>query len=253
MVSGEPLEVLRISTRKLARTYMRSALLRVLEQRKLLTQLTMGSNGAFDLKLNTWPEYWGPSLIHNTQEARQRLGALRRAWTEYIGSGFDAMWQRQYCYTYFSLLDALLKEVEARPGCANRQAALGRALAFECFGLTSSHTAKRDLAAGTSTLRNPCYLLTKLKWPRAIDDPQFLPLITVVAHGSPSLFYHYRQHRLSIDSGNSVLLYLCARHRARRESFRVVNAFASFVGPGTDPRASERAGRITQQIIVPYL
>ena len=58
--------------------------------------------------------------------------------------------------------------------------ALRTALGFECFGITSLASDLEVLGAGICTIRNPCYLLVKLKKPDVLDDPQFLPIITIV-------------------------------------------------------------------------
>ena len=238
---------------KLMRDYGRGALLSALEQRKLLTRIVIGASGAFKLELRTWAEYWGHVLTCGSPEMQERLEGLKAAWGEYVDSGFGVALQQPYCHAYFSLLNALLKEVSVRPTCAGLQAALSRTLAFECFAVTSTYAKDCELAAATSTLRNPCYLLTKLKWSKAIDDPEFLPVITVPARGAPSLFYHYRQHKLSVDSQNAILVYVCARQRMRRRSFQAINAFEAVLGSGADPRASERASRLVPQIIAPYV
>jgi hypothetical protein len=43
--------------------------------------------------------------------------------------------------------------------------------------------------------------------PDVLDDPQFLPIITVAGTEKPELFYHYRQYTLSPDSLISLLFY----------------------------------------------
>ena len=80
-----------------------------------------------------------------------------------------------------------------------------------------------------------------------------LPLVTT-GDGKPSgLFYHYRQHRLCVDSENSILLYLSADLGARGESFRAINALEQQISLGTDPRGDERALRIAERVVIPYL
>lgn len=122
-------------------------------------------------------------------------------------------------------------------------------LGFECAGIVADGSG-RPVAAATTTLRNPCYLLAKLKHESALGDPQFLPLVTLPSTTSFGCFYHYRQHKLSTDSGLSLLLYLNPRDS---RCFPVVNALEGRISAGADPRADERAARIADGIVMPYL
>ncbi len=187
------------------------------------------------------------------QEATQHVDALEEVWRDYIRSSFDPKLRREYCFRYFALLDALLAQTESGFASKGREEALQRVLAFECFAIEPAGPSCGPVAAGTTTLRNPCYLLAKLRAPEAPDDPQLVPLVTALGDRSQGLFYHYRQHKLCIDSENSLLLYLSASQATRQKSFHVINALEQLVGQGTDPRASERAKRIAHKVILPYL
>jgi len=125
-------------------------------------------------------------------------------------------------------------------------------LGFECFGIASA-TYDKILAAGTCTLRNPCYLLAKLKMPFALDDPRLLAVITAPAIEQPELFFHYRQYSLSTDSPMSILLYPAVSIVKRLESFKLINSLVGGVSYGIDPRTVERARRIFQGIIRPLI
>ena len=127
------------------------------------------------------------------------------------------------------------------------------ALGFECFGVTSSIFDSEVLGAGTCTMRNPCYLLAKLKMPDVLDDPQFLPIITVTGAKKPELFYHYRQYTLSLDLPASLMLYPAVSEDKRSASFRIINSLAGGVSYRVDPRTRERARRLYQKIIRPIL
>ena len=128
-----------------------------------------------------------------------------------------------------------------------------RLLGFECFSVETSEASARAVAAGTSTLRNPCYLLSKLRMPNALDDPQFLPLVTVPDCESTELFYHYRQFRLSLDSDMSLLLYPACSLERRSESFRTLNSLTGGISYFVDPRTHERALRLSDCVVRPIL
>jgi hypothetical protein len=102
-------------------------------------------------------------------------------------------------------------------------------------------------------MRNPCYLLAKLKMPDALDDFQFLLIVTVTGTKKPELFYHYRQYTLSLDSSASLMFYPAVSEKKRSASFRLINSLAGGVSYGVDPRTRERAKRIYQGIIRPVL
>jgi len=109
------------------------------------------------------------------------------------------------------------------------------------------------LGAGTCTIRNPCYLLAKLKMPDVLDDPQFLPVITVAGTERPELFCHYRQYTLSPDSPISLLFYPAASVEKRATSFRLINSLVGGLSYGIDPRTRERAQRLCQGIFRPII
>ncbi|MEE9569089.1 MAG: hypothetical protein V3W37_06875, partial [Candidatus Binatia bacterium] len=131
--------------------------------------------------------------------------------------------------------------------------ALQTILGFECFGITLADSSSEILAAGTSTLRNPCYLLAKLRMPAALDDPQFLPIITVGGTARPELFYHYRQYALSPDSLMSLLFYPAVSEKKRPASFSLINSLVNGVSDAVDPWTPERAQQLCQGIVLPII
>ena len=131
--------------------------------------------------------------------------------------------------------------------------ALQAVLGFECFLVTSPDANGKAAAAGTTTIRNPSYLLSKLKLPNALDDPQFLPLIGVANALRPELFYHYRQYRLSLGSPISLLLYPACSLEDRSQSFRIINWLSGGISDFVDPRTHERSLRLCEGILRPIL
>lgn len=131
--------------------------------------------------------------------------------------------------------------------------ALKTALGFECFGIAASTSNSEVLGAGTCTLRNPCYLLSKIKMPDMLDDPQFLPIITAPNTDKPEFFYHYRQYTVSPDSAISLLLYPAVSIEKRAASFRLLNSLVGGVSYNIDPRTRERAQRLYHGIIHPII
>jgi hypothetical protein len=130
--------------------------------------------------------------------------------------------------------------------------ALQAVLAFESFTISEGALGPEGGAAGTTTLRNPCYLLAKLKSPDAPDDTRFHPLI-LAGDGRPSLFFHYRRYRLSEDVPMSLLVYPAVDSARRPRSFRLVASLASALGSVGDPFAEARAERLWRNVLRPIL
>ncbi|OFV81694.1 MAG: hypothetical protein A2W26_03010 [Acidobacteria bacterium RBG_16_64_8] len=236
-----------------ARRDPRSARFRsAFEAPSLITRLDLSWGGSFAPQIRSWADYWravqwlgGPKI----DGALRQLGA---AWQKYIVSSFDPSLAREYCFRYFSLLDTVLSargELSASPLW---QRALQAVLGFESFTINEAAFGPEGGAAGTTTLRNPGYLLAKLKWPDAPDDTRFHPL-TLAGDGRPDLFFHYRRYRLSEDAPMSLLVYPAVDPARRSRSFRLVATLASALGSVGDPFAEARAERLWESVMRPIL
>lgn len=170
----------------LLRVHGRGLLLSILEKETILIRIKVLDDGRFTAETKDWDSYWQPLSDLNNKESEDALGALHFAWRNYLRSEFDSLLRREFCFRYFSLLDILLSimEYDATQSWLH---ALHTTLGFECFGITAATSDSEVFGAGTCTLRNPCYLLAKLKMPEVLDDPQFLPVITAANTNKPEL------------------------------------------------------------------
>jgi hypothetical protein len=239
--------------RCLLRLRGRGRLLALLEAPILVTSLDIAPDGRFVPQTCEWATFWAPVHQLANRQIDRALAALHAAWQDYIRSCFDWMLQREYCFRYFSLLDLMLATRSERQDSCSWKHALQAVVGFECFGLRAPSLGAQVLAAGTTTLRNPCYLLARLKWPDALDDTQFLPLIAPSDNESARLFYHYQQYKLSKDSSVSLLLYLAASAAHRSASFSLVDSMAGGMSSGGDPRTGQRARRLWQRVLKPII
>ena len=230
----------------------RGTLLSILEKECILTRIKVGDNGRFLAETQNWSSYWKPIYEIDQSDTRINLDELYSTWCNYIRSGFNSALRKEFCFRYFVLLNAIISNFLKTNADHSWVDALQATLGFECFGITYSSN-DEVLGAGTCTLRNPCYLLAKLKMPKAPDDPQFLPIVTVAGAKKPELFYHYRQYTLSKDSPASLMFYPAVSEEKRSTSFRLINSLAGGVSYGIDPRVRERAKRLYQKIIRPAL
>ncbi len=237
---------------RLVRIHGRGLFLSILEKELILTRIRVFDDGRFLAETDDWSSYWKPLYELNQSETKENLNELHSAWCNYIHSGFSSVLRREFCFRYFLLLDVVLSIFRQANPPHSWVDALQATLGFECFGITSSSNLE-VLGAGICTLRNPCYLLAKLKMPDVLDDPQFLPTITVSGIGKPELFYHYRQYTLSIDTLISLMFYPAVSEAKRSVSFRLINSLAGGVSYLIDPRTRERAQRLCQGIIRPLM
>jgi len=237
----------------LTRIHGRGVLLSILEKETILTGIRVFDGGRFVVEAADWSSYWQPLHKLGHKKVEENLDALHSAWRDYLRSRFNSLLRQEFCFRYFSLLDALLSIYTESDATQSWLHALHTALGFECFRIASATADGEVLGAGTCTIRNPCYLLAKLKMPDVLDDPQFLPIITIVGTKKPELFYHYRQYTLSPDSPISLMFYLAVSEEKRSASFRLINSLAGGVSYGIDPRTRERAKRLYQKIIRPIV
>ena len=232
----------------LQKIFSRGLLLTTLEKDVLLTGINVFDNGSIKLGTKNWNEYWLPVLNLKHKKVDKVLKHLYCSWNNYIDSSFDNSYRSVYCYYYFHLLELL---IQIRTNIIHELwvNALRTVLGFECFSVFNGSIYQQSFAAGTCSLRNPCYLLSRLKMPNSLDDPQYLPLITISDTENPELYYHYRQYTLSPCSPLSLLLYPSVSIARRSESFALINILDRDLKNGIDPRTAERAKRIYDGII----
>jgi hypothetical protein len=233
---------------------LRSARLRsAFEAPALITRLDTSWRGTFTPRTRSWADYWRPVHWLGSPQIDRALRQLGTVWQKYIASSFDSSLMGEYCFRYFSLLDAVLSVREKLSASPLWQRALQAVLGFECFTINEGAFGLEGDAAGTTTTRNPCYLLAKLKSPDVPDDTRFLPLILAGDGGPNGLFFHYRRYRLSEDMPMSLLVYPAIDPAHRPRSFRLVAALASALGSVGDPFAEARAERLWKNVLRPIL
>jgi hypothetical protein len=178
------------------------------------------------------------------------LRQLNAAWRGYVAFGFEAGLRRQYCFRYFSLLDLMVSAAKAPAPLGSWHRALQTVLGFECFGITDSPVSGEIVAAGTTTMRNPCYLLTRLRWPDVPDDPRFLPVIST-SEAVGALFGHYRQYWPTGEEQTGILVHLSNSTAQRSRTARVANELANALGSAGDPYVQSRAERLWNHLVRP--
>ena len=220
----------------------------------ILRRVTVHAGGRLEVDAVTWRRYWSPVLKLFPTPQREALFALERVRRAFVESRFDMRMAPAYCHAYFSLLRSLVDAVQEQ-GLGQRP--LAAALSMESCPLSEGD---RDeiVAAATSNVRSPAYLLARLRQPEAYNDPKFVPLIAVRrksrATGPPiDLFYHYRQFPLDSDDGISLLACPAVQPKTRGDSFRCLQLLSAALAHRTDPRTVNRSKWITDHAIAPFL
>jgi hypothetical protein len=225
----------------------RRMIVRVLKSTDLLGEIIVNDNGRMDVRSVTWDDYWNP-FSAGDERVSGRLEALRESRAAFIEGQFNLALARKYCFDYFSLLSLVIERVVA--GASDRRL-LSPLLSLECFSIRRAEEGASSVAAATSNIRNPVYLLAKLRYPQAYDDPKFVPLIIGSPHAD-SLFYHYRQLVIESRSKTSLLIYPAVEISDRAESFRCIELATFCLAAKTDPRAVRRANWLADHAIAPF-
>ena len=191
----------------LFQTVTRQRIMEVLLSENILVGIHTDHHGHTELITQTWGEYWKPILNDLPDVIVRKVKELRITHNQFIVSRFSHKHMASYCFNYFSLLESILQHIQENHKLASHIAILHRVLGFECFSVTLAG-GKSAIAAGTSSVRNPCYLLAKIKHPRVCDDPKYLALITTPEYSrNESIFYHYRKYQLDKELNISLFLY----------------------------------------------
>ncbi len=232
------------------RVYHRAKLLRHFETESLTRAITLGPAGCVRVSRCAWEAHW--QILSRTANCKLTalLAAFETSWRAYIRSGFCSALVRDYCFRYHALLEALLRQYLAEPTRAHTPAPIQEALSFECLPIMGGTQPEEMVAAGTTSLRNPCYLLARLANPAAMDNCQFLPAITAGMAKRTRLFRNYRRHKLSADTDISVLLY---EGTDPMKTFPVLNTLQRQFAQRDDPWAHERSQRLAKQVLLPYV
>ncbi len=226
----------------------------VLASNAFLSSVEVDMTAGLRIESVPWEQYWCRSAPGWPQHLGGKLEALRWAREGYTRSGFAHHFALPYCYAYFSLLRETVESV--RRGQADPRL-LRAVLGFECTGISWQGPAA-PLGVLTSTVKNPVYLLAKLRQPKAYEDPKFLPLTTVCGPSDDQvdqtpLFYYYRQLTPGVLDGFRLLVCPPVERAVRRDAFMCLQSLGAALGPSRDTRVRQRSVRIAELAVGPFL
>lgn len=225
-----------------------------LKSTNVVTEIVAHRNGRFEIRSIEWAGYWSALISEDDADLSEQLVALQNSRAAFIRSRFDLAFARSYCFYYFSFLSTVIERIA---GGMNNPALRSATLGIECFAIRRSEESSHLAVTGTSNVRNPVYLLSKLKCPKAYDDPKFLPLILCLdghdfQSAVPRLFYYYRQFVLESRSNIAIFLYPAVQVEHRAEAFRCIDLVSHGLARKTAPRALGRAVWIADHTIGPF-
>lgn len=239
----------------LYRELIKSEIKKILLSEDILVEISIDWYGQPTFSTLSWQKYWEPVIPLLSPVGLSILENLGKARRQYIQAKFSRQTMISYCFNYFCLLEAVLNVL--KNGCDEtaKLTLLGRVLGFENFVVRWA-SGENGIACGTSTIRNPCYLLSKIKQPQVKGDPKFLALITSpsTAHsGEVGLYYHYRQYKIDNEFGISLLLYPAVHLSERANSFTLIESLTSGFSDKTDPRSKQRSQILANLAISPFI
>lgn len=225
----------------------RSDIQHVLHSGALIHSLTIDEAGHIDFRVCDWDAYWDDAARQDNQ-LHLWLDHLHAVRKQYLDDDYRLDRAIPYCQSYFELLRNLLM----RP---DKHDALRALIGLESFGIGWSGC-EGFQAAGTITIRNPVYLLAKLREPKAYEDAKFLP---VICPQSPALdenaawFYYYRQIKIQSAPDASLLIYPSVDLSRRSDSFGCIEAVSLALSFKPDPRSRQRGESIADWAVAPFL
>lgn len=229
----------------LVQKYIKTSLAKAFISQEIVTAIEIDWHGRIEIRKQNWRDYWN---IKDNLPEKDSFLYFEKARNEYVDSGFKLNYVKEYCYRYFTLLSKwlnLLNEPYA-------QELLDKLLSLENFAVCW-YGKSPGMAAGTTSHRNPAYLLACIGKPSFNEDPKYLPLIMIRHSSGNKLFYHYRQYKISRDPDFSIFVYPAVNLDDRSESFEIIESFAAGFSRKSDPRSKQRAQLLAEFAIHPFL
>jgi hypothetical protein len=239
----------------LYREYIKGEIKKILLSEDILVEILIDWHGYPTLIKQDWCQYWAPVTPLLSSVGLDILGNLRKTRRQYISERFSRQAMISYCFNYFGLLAEVLSTLKHICDKGAKSVLLRKVLGFENFTIRWTYGSS-GLACGTSTIRNPSYLLSKIKQPCAYDDPKFLAIITgsdISNSNEGQLFYYYRLYKIDSEFGISLLLYPAVTFSQRADSFTLIESFVSGFSDKSDPRTKQRSQILADSAISPFL
>ena len=231
----------------------RSRLLDVVRSPALITEVVADRGGYVAVEAVDWDSYWRPCVAGLDSTAQRQFAALRDARAAYLSASFGRAEAVPYCHWYFTLLKRALGG-----GFGEGSWAVQQLLAsLETFGIRG-YWDPIPQAAGVISVRHPVYLLSRLRWPKAMTDPKFLPLACLppaspAPTASCGLFYHYRKLALGGRAGTALIVYPAVALAGRSASFERIEWLTAALRSKPDPWSRRRGRAIADLAIAPFL
>jgi len=224
---------------------IKANLAKAFASKEIVIAVEIDWHGRIEIKKQSWDFYWN---IKETLPEQDSFLHFEKARDAYFDSDFQPDYLCEYCYRYFILVSKWLN---------NRNDSyvlelLSKLLSLENFAIRW-YDDKTGIATGTTSHRNPGYLLAHLGKKSSNDDPKYLAIIMLRSSSGNKLFYHYRQYRISNDPDFSIFMYPAIGLEDRAESFTLIESLANGFSRKSDPRSKPRAQLLAESVILPFL
>ncbi len=239
----------------LYREYIKCEIKKILLSEDIIVEILIDWYGHPTFVKQSWHRYWERVAPLLSPIGLNTLENLRKTRSQYILERFNRKAMISYCFNYFSLLEEVLNTLKNTCDAKSTLVLLNRIIGFENFTIRWANKSN-GLACGTSTIRNPCYLLAKIKESQACDDTKFLALITgpdITKSNESHYFYHYRQYKIDDEFGIALLLYPAVALSQRANSFTLIESLAPGFSNSSDPRYKKRSQILANSAISPFL
>ena len=233
----------------LSQAYARLLIKQALFSDEILVAVETDWYGQTKLVTQAWETHWADVIPFLSESDMALLQSLRLQRQALVNSNCTQAEIAAYCASYHSLLDSILRKSSIWTADV-QTLILGRILGFECFTI-KWYGANSGIAAATSTLKNPSYLLSRLKFRQPQHDSKYVAIITT-ATAAPELFYHYRQIKLDDEPDIRLFLYPAVSIEKRTDSFEVLESFVNGCSCKTDPHVTQRAKSLVESVLVPF-
>jgi len=209
-----------------------------------LRSIYVNKRGYLDFIDCDWTSYWqGCDLFDKNATA---LDHLHSNWRLYIESGFHLEFAKNYCASFFSLLQVAIENSDID--------AIARLLNFESFKVLNESDPIPYIAM-TTNFRHPLFVLLTARGVRRDDklDSRHLPILTLSFEDKVHQYYCLTKDKLGRGNNHNLLVFLNTGPQDRSICFNALQPLVGILHDEWGEFVNMRAARISKKVILPLL